>query len=130
MSQDVVGPMPSASELKNRPFVSNLENAKILAQVTKRRIEKIQLGPDQFNPTGDAQKEFEKQKKANNYLNETLKHLNMSVDILIEQYDPAKMKSLKNLTEKYGVHAETERLEKEEATALQMTTDEIRNAEK
>ena len=36
------------------------------------------------------------------YLNETLKHLNTSVDILVNQYDPAKLKQVKQATDKYS----------------------------
>lgn len=46
-------------------------------------------------------RELEKQRKANKYLNDTLKHLNLSIDILIEQYDPVKLKNLKAMTDKY-----------------------------
>jgi hypothetical protein len=75
----------------------------------------LKLGPpgdqsmlDFINNTQDNQnahfehmKELDKQRKANKYLNDTLKHLNLSIDILIEQYDPVKLKSLKALTDKY-----------------------------
>lgn len=37
--------MPSISELKNRPFASNLENAKILSHITRVRIEKFGISP-------------------------------------------------------------------------------------
>ena len=63
--------------------------------MTKRRIENLDLGADHFVPPTDGLKELEKQKKANMYLNETLKHLNTSVDILMNQYDPAKLKQVK-----------------------------------
>ena len=53
------------------------------------------MGADHFVPPTDGLKELEKQKKANMYLNETLKHLNTSVDILMNQYDPAKLKQVK-----------------------------------
>ena len=39
--------------------------------------------------------EFNKQSKINTYLTNTLKHLNMTIDILIEQYDPIKIKQQK-----------------------------------
>lgn len=116
--------------MKGKPFASNLENAKILAQVTKRRIESMDLGPDHFNPSGDSNKELEKQKKANSYLNETLKHLNMSVDILINQYDPVKLKSMRQASDKHSQLLEDDRLQKEEEVALENKLSEIRNAEK
>lgn len=137
--------IPSATELKNRPFASNLENAKLLAQLTKHRIDKLKLGPpgdqsmlDFINNTQDTQnahlehmKELDKQRKANKYLNDTLKHLNLSIDILIEQYDPVKLKSLKALTDRYrSPDGEPERADKAEAVAISRLLNEIKNAEK
>lgn len=48
----------------------------------------------EYNP-GLYQKEYSKQKKTNDYLTNTLKHLNMTIDILIEQYDPVKIKQMR-----------------------------------
>lgn len=101
------GVIPTVHDLKSRPFASNLENAKILARLTKHRVERLEIQPptgnindylDVSSPAGaaEAQQEYEKQKRINKYLNGTLKHLNMTVDILIEQYDPVKLKSLKD----------------------------------
>ena len=39
----------------------------------------------------DHLRELDKQRKTNKYLNDTLKHLNLSIDILIEQYDPVRL---------------------------------------
>lgn len=133
------------TELKNRPFASNLENAKLLAQLTKHRIDKLKLGPPgdqsmldfinntQENPNvhEEHMRELEKQRKANKYLNDTLKHLNLSIDILIEQYDPVKLKSLKALTDKFrSKDSESERNDKGEAAAISRLLNEIKNAEK
>lgn len=109
--------VPSLTELKNRPFTSNLENAKLLAKITKHRIDKLQLEPPgdcsmlDFinNADGDFShedhlRELDKQRKANKYLNDTLKHLNLSIDILIEQYDPVRLKSLKARTDREYHH--------------------------
>ena len=63
-------------------------------------------------------------------MNETLKHLNMSVDILVNQYDPAKLKQVKQATDKYSQIIQDESLPKEEQEALTQKLNEIRNAEK
>lgn len=76
--------------------------------------------------------EYEKQKRINKYLNGTLKHLNLTVDILIQQYDPVKLKNLKSLTEKYGGVLSTQHAQqdKQEAVEIARKLDEIKNAEK
>lgn len=33
--------IPNINDLRNRPFASNMENAKILSKLTKHRIEKL-----------------------------------------------------------------------------------------
>lgn len=48
------------------------------------------------------QQEYEKQNKINKYLTGTLKHLNLTVDILIDQYDPVKIKNIQKLNDKYA----------------------------
>lgn len=54
----------------------------------------------------------------------------MSVDILINQYDPARMKSVRQATDKYSQLLEEDRLPQEEELALANNLNEIRNAEK
>lgn len=58
------GGIPSINELKNRPFASNLENAKILAQITKMRIDKLGINPRKgsidYSYNTDYSKEYEK----------------------------------------------------------------------
>ena len=98
--------------------------------MTKRRIENLDLGADHFVPPADGLKELEKQKKANTYLNETLKHLNTSVDILVNQYDPVKLKQVKQATDKYSQLVQDDSLPKEDQEALTQKLNEIRNAEK
>jgi len=68
----------------------------MLAKLTMSRIQKLYIDPTEdfsmeYNP-GAYQQEYFKQKKTNDYLTNTLKHLNMTIDILIEQYDPVKIK--------------------------------------
>ena len=38
----------NVQDLKNRPFASNLENARILAQLTQHRIDKLDINPAQI----------------------------------------------------------------------------------
>ena len=69
----------------------------MLARLTMMRVEKLQVDEEvsmEYNP-GLYQKEYSKQKKTNDYLTNTLKHLNMTIDILIEQYDPVKIKQMR-----------------------------------
>ena len=54
----------------------------------------------------------------------------MSVDILVNQYDPAKLKQVKQATDKYSQIIQDESLPKEEQEALTQKLNEIRNAEK
>lgn len=91
--------IPSAAELQNRPFASNLENAKILANLTKHRVSRLNVTParagivdSQDMSAPESKAEYERQKKLSKYLSNTLKHLNLTIDILIEQYDPVKLK--------------------------------------
>ena len=88
-------------QLKNQPFASNLENAQMLAELTRARIDKIALERipstlamdnkihdlNIFKEKGypvEFQTEYDKQKKINRYLYGTLKHLNVTIDILID----------------------------------------------
>ena len=76
------------------------------------------------------QQEYEKQSKINKYLNDTLKHLNLTIDILIDQYDPVKIKNIKASNDKYGQLTEREQQDKNDALQIQRKLDEIKNAEK
>ena len=76
------------------------------------------------------QQEYEKQRKINKYLNDTLKHLNLTIDILIDQYDPVKIKNTKARNDKYGQLTEREQQDKNDALQIQRKLDEIKNAEK
>ena len=107
-------------QLKNRPFASNLENAQVLAKLTRARIEKLGekmneekvqfLIDEGASNSEEYKKEYTSQLKVNKFLTGTLKHLNITIDILIEQYDPVKLKAhLKHLTEKYGDPNDKER---------------------
>ena len=43
--------IPNVNDLRNRPFASNMENAQILAKLTRHRIEKLGIhesGGDEF----------------------------------------------------------------------------------
>lgn len=45
------GGIPNINDLRNRPFASNMENAKILAKLTRHRVEKLGIhdsGGDEF----------------------------------------------------------------------------------
>ena len=101
------GGIPNINDLKNRPFASNMENAKILAKLTRHRIQKLGINDsagqefslimsqisEDLKPERQ-QQEYEKQNKINKYLTGTLKHLNLTIDILIDQYDPVKIKNI------------------------------------
>ena len=69
------------------------------------RIDKLNLDPVEHVTLKNKNAhlaETQKQQKINKYLTGTLKHLNMTVDILIEQYDPVKIKNQKKLNEYYA----------------------------
>ena len=84
-----------------------MENAKILAKLTRHRIQKLGINDsagqefslimsqisEDLKPERQ-QQEYEKQNKINKYLTGTLKHLNLTIDILIDQYDPVKIKNI------------------------------------
>ena len=40
------GAIPTLNDLKNRPFASNLENAKVLVQITKQRVDSLGVKPE------------------------------------------------------------------------------------
>ena len=54
----------------------------------KNKIEELSIENEPFA----FQQESGKQQKINKYLNDTLKHMNITIDILIDQYDPIKLK--------------------------------------
>lgn len=129
--------MPSISELKNRPFASNLENAKILSHITRVRIEKFGISPVKAElftksfsqgkiSSQEYQQEHQKQLSVNKYLTGTLKHLNQTIDILIDQYDPVKLKRMKLNN---APHSDKQR-EQDDAFSISRKLDEIKNAEK
>jgi len=76
------------------------------------RIDKLGINPRQGGlgrlDDESHQKEYDKQNKINRYLTGTLKHLNMTIDILIDQYDPVKIKQLKLNNAKLVLQAEKE----------------------
>ena len=76
------------------------------------RIDKLGINPRKggadYSQNENYQKEYDKQNKINRYLTGTLKHLNMTIDILIDQYDPVKIKQLKLNNEKLVLQAEKE----------------------
>ncbi|CDW89278.1 UNKNOWN [Stylonychia lemnae] len=101
----------SISQLRNIPFASNLENAKMLVQLTRER---------NF--------EYERQKRSNKYLSQTLKVLNLNVDVLIEQHNPIKYKKLA----KSRITRQDPNLsqEQQDQIDIQRKIEEIKNADK
>ena len=59
-----------------------------------------------------------------------MKHLNLTIDILIDQYDPVKIKNIKANNDRYGHLSEKEQQEKNDAFQISRKLDEIKNAEK
>ena len=43
--------IPSVADLANKPFTSNLENARLLANITKMRVGKLTVEPPTSEPT-------------------------------------------------------------------------------
>ena len=83
------------------------------------RVDKLELSPTRPQLHDDSgpmfQNEYEKQNKINKYLTGTLKHLNMTIDILIDQYDPVKLKMLKLQNAKIAQESELDYQQQKES---------------
>lgn len=115
----------------------------MLAELTRARIDKIALERipstlamdnkihdlNIFKEKGypvEFQTEYDKQKKINRYLYGTLKHLNVTIDILIDQYDPVKTKN----DEFKNNQKRIEREKYNDQFLMDRKLDEIKNSEK
>lgn len=80
--------------MRDNPFLSNLENAKMLALNTKDRV--LKMGNLELNKGSDQalsqQAQYQECQKVNKYLSGALRHLNITIDVLLEQYNPSKYK--------------------------------------
>eukprot|EP00347_Sterkiella_histriomuscorum_P002021 403369778 len=133
------------SHFKNQSFASNLEQAKILVQITRERVQAIHLGSNDnhnsqqlnqevANIVDDDPNEHERQKKINKYLSQTIKLLNANIDVLLDQYNPVKLKGVQNLPHNQRQKNKQQNLqisqEQQDSLEIQKKIEEIKNAQK
>eukprot|EP00347_Sterkiella_histriomuscorum_P000181 403376869 len=133
------------SHFKNQSFASNLEQAKILVQITRERVQAIHLGSNERNNSqqlneevanivDDDPNEHERQKKINKYLSQTIKLLNANIDVLLDQYNPVKLKGVQNLPQNQRQKNTQQNLqisqEQQDSLEIQKKIEEIKNAQK